>query len=99
MPGHSAGGVWMKGLTGDSARSARCSLAVRGRHAEVIGEMPVGEGMQVERVVADPGTNPVLQRCPQRASLCFSFGGGLYARCGFHSAAGLVSCGLGEGWV
>src|SRR5260370_8324271 len=69
MPGHSAGGVWMKGLTGDSARSARCSLAVRGRHAEVIGEMPVGGWMQVERVVADPGTDGVLRGWPRRSAL------------------------------
>src|SRR5260370_25393773 len=94
MPGHSAGGVWMKGLTGDSARSARCSLAVRGRHAEVIGEMPVGEWMQVERVVADPGTDAVLRRCPQRASLLFGDAEGVDGRVDIHGGGGSSRWGL-----
>src|SRR5258708_9024840 len=98
MPGHSAGGVWMKGLTGDSARSARCSLAVRGRHAEVIGEMPVGEWMQVERVVADPGTDAVLRRCPQRSSLLCGDAEGGDGPVGMHRGEGSSRWGLVGGW-
>src|SRR5258707_4570912 len=97
MPGHSAGGVWMKGLTGDSARSARCSLAVRWRHAEVIGEMPVGEWMQVERVVADPGTDAVLRRCPQRASLLCCDAGSVDGRVDMHGGGSSSRLGLGWG--